>query len=147
MTTATLTVPDVHRVSAGRRIAKHPRLKHYDRLVVLTLTVNLGWVFYGAADANWWTAGGADLDALALMAQANLTAAVAFRQQYVLNALAWLVTHAPTSLPLRVRWALGKYYHLGGLHVGTAVAGTLWYSPGFAGDNHSGGCRAGGTRP
>ncbi len=50
-----------------------------------------------------------------------------FRQQYVLNALAWLVTRPPTSWPLRVRWALGKYYHFGGLHVGTAVAGTLWY--------------------
>ena len=70
---------------------------------------------------------GADLGALALVAQTNLAAAVMFRQQYVLNALAWLVTRAPTSWPLRVRWALGKYYHFGGLHVGTAVAGTLWY--------------------
>jgi hypothetical protein len=61
------------------------------------------------------------------MAQTNLAAAVVFRQQYVLNALAWLVTRAPTSWPLRVRWALGKYYHFGGLHVGAAVAGTLWY--------------------
>lgn len=47
------------------------------------------------------------------MAQANLAAAVLFRQQYVLNALAWLVTRPPTSWPLRVRWALGKYYHFG----------------------------------
>lgn len=71
--------------------------------------------------------GGADLDVIALTAQTNLAAAVLFRQQYVLNALAWLVTRPPTSWPLRVRWALGKYYHFGGLHVGTAVAGTLWY--------------------
>ena len=62
------------------------------------------------------------------MAPANLAAVVVFRQQYILNALAWLVTRPPTSWPLRVRWALGKYYHFGGLHVGAAVAGTLWYS-------------------
>jgi hypothetical protein len=26
-----------------------------------------------------------------------------------------------------VRWALGKYYHFGGLQVGAALAGTIWY--------------------
>jgi hypothetical protein len=110
----------------ARRILKHPRLMHYNRLVVLVMTVNLGWAVHGVA-ANWWTSDGADLDDLALVAQTNLAAAVLFRQQYVLNGLAWLVTRPPTSWPLRVRWALGKYYHVGGLHVGTAVAGTLWY--------------------
>jgi hypothetical protein len=29
--------------------------------------------------------------------------------------------------PLRVRWALGKYYHFGGLHVGAAICGAAWY--------------------
>ncbi len=106
---------------------KHPRLMHYNRLVALVLAVNLAWAGYGATAGDWWTSDGADLSALALMAQANLAAAVVFRQQYVLNALAWLLTRPPTSWPLRVRWALGKYYHFGGLHVGSAVAGTLWY--------------------
>lgn len=139
MTTATLTVPTVRRVRAavgvdlaprltfGRRILKHPRVMQYNRLIVLAMTVNLGWAVHGVMVAHWWTSQGADLSALALTAQVNLAAAVMFRQQYVLNALAWLVTRPPTSWPLRVRWALGKYYHFGGLHVGTAVAGTLWY--------------------
>jgi hypothetical protein len=26
-----------------------------------------------------------------------------------------------------VRWTLAKYYHSGGLHVGFALAGTVWY--------------------
>lgn len=111
-----------------RRTLKHPRVMQYNRLVVLVLAVNVGWVVYGAVVAGWWTTGGADLGALALTAQVNLVAAVMFRQQYVLNVLAWLVTRPPTTWPLRVRWALGKYYHFGGLHVGTAVAGTLWYA-------------------
>jgi hypothetical protein len=109
-----------------RRILKHPRLAHYNRLVALVMTINVGWGVHGVA-TNWWTSDGTDLDALALVAQTNLAAAVLFRQQYVLNALGWLVTRPPTSWPLRVRWALGKYYHFGGLHVGAAVAGTLWY--------------------
>jgi len=137
MSASTLTKPDVSSANVGvelapclafpRRILKHPRAMHYNRLVTLVITVNLGWAGYGATVANWWTSGGADLGAIALMAQTNLAAAVVFRQQYILNALAWLVTRPPTSWPLRVRWALGKYYHFGGLHVGAAVAGTLWY--------------------
>jgi len=130
VTTALLAVPDVGAAPEAlpfpRRILKHPRLMHYNRLVALVMTINLGLAVHGVA-ANWWTADGAALDALALVAQANLAAAVLFRQQYVLNALAWLVTRPPTSWPLRVRWALGKYYHFGGLHVGAAVAGTIWY--------------------
>jgi hypothetical protein len=110
-----------------RRILKHPHVMHYNRLVALVMAVNLGWAGYGATAANWWTSDGTDLGALALAAQTNLAAAVVFRQQYVLNALAWLVTRPPTSWPLRVRWMLGKYYHFGGLHVGAALAGTLWY--------------------
>lgn len=139
MTTATITLPTVRRVRAAigvdaaprlsfaRRILKHPCAMQYNRLVVLAMTVNFGWAVHGVAVAHWWTLEGANLSALALTAQVNLAAAVVFRQQYVLNVLAWLVTRPPTSWPLRVRWALGKYYHFGGLHVGTAVAGTLWY--------------------
>lgn len=109
-----------------RRLLKHPRVMHYNRLIVFVVIVNLGWAVYGAAAGNWWTSQHTDLSAIAFMAQTNLAAAVLFRQQYILNAAAWLATRAPTSWPLQVRWALGKYYHLGGLHVGTAVAGTLW---------------------
>lgn len=136
MTASFLAVPDVAtvvdrelapRLPFPRRMLKHPRLAHYNRLVALAMTINLGWAVYGVTAAHWWTSDGADLGALAMMAQTNLAAAVLFRQQYVLNGLAWLVTRPPTSWPLRVRWALGKYYHFGGLHMGAAVAGTLWY--------------------
>jgi hypothetical protein len=131
VTTAELLGPDVDLAPPPlpllRRLLKHPRLMPYHRLAALALTVNLGWACYGVTVAGWWTAAGADLGTIAVVAQANLVAAVLFRQQYVLNALGWLVTRPPTSWPLRVRWALGKYYHFGGLHVGAAVAGTLWY--------------------
>lgn len=100
---------------------------HYNRLVALVLAANVGCAVYGASVAGWWISSGTYLRAVALVAQANLFVAVVFRQQYIVNALAWLVTRPSTSWPLRVRWTLGKYYHYGGVHVGAAVAGTLWY--------------------
>ena len=100
---------------------------HYNRLVALMLTGNIAFAAYGAFIADWWTSDGADLRAIAMVAQVNLAVAVLVRQQYVINALAWLVTRPPSSWPLRMRWMLGKYYHFGGVHVGSAVAGTLWY--------------------
>ena len=62
-----------------------------------------------------------------VVAQANIALAIIFRQQYVINFLGWLATRPPVTWPIRVRWALGKYYHFGGLHVGFALAGTVWY--------------------
>jgi hypothetical protein len=110
-----------------QRILKHPCVMHYNRLVALVLAGNIAIAVYGVCIADWWTPKGNDLRAIAMAAQVNLAVAVLVRQQYVINALAWLATRPPTSWPLRTRWMLGKYYHFGGVHVGSAVAGTLWY--------------------
>jgi hypothetical protein len=58
----------------------------------------------------------------------NFSIAVLIRQQYIVNLLFWIVTRAPTSWPLAVRWHLGKVYHFGGLHSGCAVAATAWFA-------------------
>ena len=100
-----------------RRVGKHPRFMHYNRLIVLVLAVNL--VLLATTDRT--AAVAADL------ALANFALAVLIRQQYVVNLLFWLATRAPTSWPLRVRWTLAKVYHFGGLHVGGAIAGSLWF--------------------
>jgi hypothetical protein len=74
VTTALLTRPGVGapqvfgavipaRLPFLRRILKHPRLMHYNRLVALVMAVNLGWLVYGVTAVNWWTSGGADLSA------------------------------------------------------------------------------------
>lgn len=128
--TCTLAAPAVQLPPCApfvQRILKHPRVMHYNRLVAVVLAGNIALAIYGVSVASWWTSGATDLGAIAMAAQANLAVAVLVRQQYVINALAWLVTRLPTSWPLRVRWTLGKYYHFGGVHVGAAVAGTLWY--------------------
>jgi hypothetical protein len=104
--------------SLPRRVLKHPALMHYNRLIALVLVANLAVLAVG----DWSEPGG-----LADMALANMALAVLIRQQYVINLLFRLATAVPVGWPLRVRWTLAKVYHFGGLHVGGAVAGTLWF--------------------
>ncbi|WP_330304411.1 MULTISPECIES: hypothetical protein [unclassified Streptomyces] len=107
--------------SAPRRLLKHPRLMHYNRLAALVVAANLAYLY-----ASWphspRTIGHAAL--------ANLALAVVVRQQYVINLFFRLATWAPTSWPLKVRWTLGKVYHFGGLHVGGVLAGSAWFVAG-----------------
>src|SRR5882757_4159444 len=110
----------------ARRLLKHPRLMHYNRLIVFVLALNIA-VFVIALTRGWWRGSGIALGAIAVTAQANFALAIIVRQQYVINLVCKLATSAPTSWPLRIRWALAKVYHFGGLHVGAAISGTLWY--------------------
>ncbi|MEU3885885.1 hypothetical protein [Streptomyces sp. NPDC029041] len=105
-------------LSALRRLPKHPRLMHYNRLAALVLLANAAYL---------WAAWPVATHTLGHAALANLALAVLVRQQYVINFLFRLATSAPTSWPLKIRWTLGKVYHFGGLHVGGALAGTAWF--------------------
>ncbi|GGS09205.1 hypothetical protein GCM10010252_55490 [Streptomyces aureoverticillatus] len=102
-----------------RRVLKHPRLTHYHRLAALVVAANLALV---------WVAGGLPDDrSLGHAALANLALAVVVRQQYVINFFFRVATAAPVTWPLKVRWTLAKVYHFGGLHMGGALAGTVWF--------------------
>ncbi|MFF7639017.1 hypothetical protein [Streptomyces canus] len=105
-------------VPGPRRLLKHPRLMHYNRLAALVFTANLVFLYTS------WTPSERTMGHAALV---NLALAVVVRQQYVVNLLFRMATSAPTSWPLRIRWTLGKVYHFGGLHVGGALAGTAWF--------------------
>lgn len=111
-----------------RRILRQPKLKPYNRLTCLILGINLVVLCCGLAYGGWWSDRGAELTLIATMAQLNFALGVLVRQQHVINLNCKLATGAPKTWPLRIRWALGKYYHMGGLHVGATVSGTLWYT-------------------
>ncbi|MFC9424619.1 hypothetical protein [Streptomyces sp. NPDC056987] len=111
----TITLPPL--TSWPRRLFKHPRLMHYNRLAALVLLANLGFLAAGPYSPR--TLGHAAL--------ANLALAVVVRQQYVINLLFRLATRPSTRRPLKLRWTLAKVYHFGGVHVGGAVAGALWF--------------------
>jgi hypothetical protein len=102
-------------------------LMHYNRLIALVLGLNGVVLAHGLSAGGWWNGGGPSLATMAFYAQANLLVAIALRQQFVINVIGWVATRPSTRWPLRLRWMLGKYYHLGGVHVGGALAGTLWY--------------------
>jgi hypothetical protein len=106
----------------GRRVLKDPRLMQSHRLtlfVVMTNVLVFGWGLSG----HWWH----EVVNVALVAQVNFALGIVVRQQFFVNLLSQLVMKVPKSWPLRLRWALAKGYHLGGLHVGGAVCGTLWF--------------------
>ena len=109
------------------RLLADKRCYQYRRLAALVMLINLGVLAYGAMVAGWWSGRVPALGALANVIVINFTVAILIRQQYIINALFWLATRAPTAWPLQVRWALGKVYHFGGLHSGGTVCGTLWF--------------------
>jgi hypothetical protein len=111
-----------------QRVFKHPRVMHYNRLIAFVLAVNVVVLSYGLSGGHWWTGHGEDLASIALVAQTNLVLAIILRQPWIINFLGWIATLPPTSWPLRFRWMVAKWYHFGGLHVGAAIAGTLWYA-------------------
>ena len=114
--------------SAWRRLWSHPKMIQYHRLFALVVGVNV-WVAYSGFQHGWWAdAQHAAMGAIAQVMLANFALGILVRQQYVVNALFWLATRAPTSWPLAVRWQLAKVYHFGGLHTGGTTLGSVWFA-------------------
>ncbi|KOU56810.1 membrane protein [Streptomyces sp. MMG1533] len=103
---------------AARRLLKHPRLMHHNRLAGLVILANLVFLYAG------WPLSTPTLGHASI---ANLALAIVVRQQYVINLFFRLATWPSPGWPLRIRWTLGKVYHFGGLHVGGALAGAGWF--------------------
>ena len=98
----------------------------YHRLILLVVLVNLGVLWCHLDRGDWLIADGSALSALAALTLVNFTAAVLIRQQHVLNVLFGLAGRGSTSWPLSIRWSVSKVHHVGGIHVGAALAGTAW---------------------
>jgi hypothetical protein len=96
----------------------------YRRLLVAVLGVNFGVLAMSAGD--WRLGDGSALAAFADLTVVNVAIAVVIRQQLVLNLLYGLVgTGSPTWSPW-LRRTLAKVHHVGGIHAGAAIAGTVW---------------------
>lgn len=105
-----------------------PWAQHYNRWVVLVWAINAGVLAWACGQGHWFDANGPQLQAMAHMVLGNFTLAILVRQQYVINALFWLATRAPTHWPLWIRRHLGKVFHFGGLHSGGTTAATVWFA-------------------
>lgn len=110
-----------------RRITRHPALIEYRRLAALVAAVNLYVFAAGMMDGYWFDGAVFHTQAIAQIALFNFTLGILIRQQRVVNLLFWLATRIPVSWPLWIRWGAGKVFHLGGLHSGGTVAGSIWF--------------------
>lgn len=113
------------------RVTKKPILMHHNRLLFTVWTINLVYLYFLTGDsAAVFSLSGANsfgIGALANMVIVNFFVAIVIRQHYVVNFLFWVATRAPQTWPLWIRWNLGKVYHFGGIHIGCASSGTLWF--------------------
>jgi hypothetical protein len=114
---------------ASARTHRRPRLGHgspYRWLIALVLAANCGALAWRTA------AGGPDpgdaraLPALASLTLVNLAAAVLVRQSRLLTLLFALAGRAPRTWRPGLRRSVANVHHVGGLHVGAALAGTAW---------------------
>lgn len=105
---------------------RRARIRTYVALFAGVLLANAALFGWGLA-AGWWHPHASSLQVIAAVSQVNILFSILPRQHWMVNLLSYLATRAPTSWPLRLRWRLAQYYHVGGLHVGGAIAGTLWY--------------------
>jgi len=106
------------------RAFKHPRFMHYNRLIALVVLVNGVLLARHLARGDWHVGDGSALSGLADLIVVNFAIAVLIRQQHVLNAIFAAVGRGSSRWPLRLRWMISKVNHIGGLHVGAALAGT-----------------------
>lgn len=122
---STTLPPPIHPL---RRVFKDRRLMHYNRLAALVALVNLTVLAYGLGPGQWFSGDGIAIGAIANVMVVNFTTAIVIRQHYVINLLFKMATSVSVERSLRLRWTMGKVYHFGGIHVGGAVAGTLWFA-------------------
>ena len=104
---------------------------HYHRPIAFVVLVNAALLARHLARGDWHVAGGSALAGLADLIVVNFAIAVLIRQQHLLNAIFAVAGRGSSRWPLRLRWTVSKINHIGGLHVGAALAGTAWLC-GFA---------------
>ncbi|WP_200838913.1 MULTISPECIES: hypothetical protein [Microbacterium] len=120
--TATTATPADRKPALTERWSRLRRSRHvkpYNRLAILIVALNA----VGFAVMPHPTAAEAFV-----AAGINVSLAAIVRQQYVINLLFRIATRAPHTLPLRIRWGLGKIYSFGGVHVGAAIGAAAWYA-------------------
>ena len=90
------------------------------------LAVNLVVLVVHVRHHDWRIADGSAMAAFADLTLVNVAVAVVVRQQAVLNVLYGLAGRGSPAWPLWIRWSISKVHHVGGIHAGSAIAGTGW---------------------
>lgn len=108
--------------SKAIRFFSLPAMSPHRRLIAVIALINIS-LFILAIIQKWWN----HPPILGHMVAANFFIAVLIRQQRLINMLFKLALSPRTTLPLSVRWALGKIYHFGGIHSSCGTASAAWF--------------------
>ncbi len=103
---------------------RHPLLMPYNRWALLVASLNLALFFHFKDFLFLSPTEGANVARNLVLA--NFATAIFIRQQETINLLFRIATSMPPSWPLSLRWAAGKVYHFGGIHVGAFFSGFCW---------------------
>ncbi|KAI9796193.1 MAG: hypothetical protein M1833_006444 [Piccolia ochrophora] len=99
---------------------------YYRRLFTLVFTTNLA-VLVALAVRSRGVASISTLSHVSTASSVNLTVAVVFRHEHLVNLLFVVFGSIPVSAPLCIRRTLAKVFHYGGLHSGCGVATVCWF--------------------
>ncbi len=110
------------------RILRYKLLHVYQRLFITVCMANT--IAFGALLIRNRAAHtlAPKLSDLGTAAAANILAALLIRQENVINILYDICCMTPVWWPLRVRRAIAKIYHFGGVHSGCACSAMAWFS-------------------
>jgi len=123
-TVETINVP-AKRQSKIVRDVRHTYFNVYRRLFSIVFIANMiGLIVFLCRNR---TATKLSLSDIATAASANIMVAILIRQDYIVNFWFKVFWRVPHSAPLRLRRMIAKVYENGGVHSGSAVAGTIWF--------------------
>ncbi|UPX20245.1 uncharacterized protein EKO05_0010485 [Ascochyta rabiei] len=104
---------------------RHRGLIAYRWFLIPIVAVNIGvacWILNrGIKDQHY------PLSYVATATAANLCASILIRSEPVINLLFTVFSSVPTWMPLAVRRICANVYHVGGIHVGCAIAAVIWF--------------------
>ena len=109
------------------RIFRHKLLNAYHRLFLVVIIANvmaLTTLLVRNRGAHMLAP---KLSESGTAAAANVLAAILIRQENIINTLYHISCMTPVWWPLRVRRAIAKIYHFGGIHSGCACSAMAWF--------------------
>ncbi|KAJ8110327.1 hypothetical protein OPT61_g6806 [Boeremia exigua] len=117
-------LPDVKGSPTGHWL-RHRGLIAYRWFLIPIVAVNIGvacWILNRGIKSQHYP-----LSYVATATAANLCASILIRSEPVINLLFTVFSSVPTWMPLAVRRICANVYHIGGIHVGCAIAAVIWF--------------------
>ena len=104
---------------------RHRGMIAYRWFLIPIVAVNIGvacWILDRGIKSQHYP-----LSYVATATASNLCASILIRSEPVINLLFTVFSSVPTWMPLAIRRISANVYHIGGIHVGCAIAAVIWF--------------------